>query len=109
MASFEDFQKVEMRIGKIVDVMEFPEAKKPSYRLIVDFGKFGLKKSSAQLCSNYKKEELVGRLVVAVTNFQPKQIGNFMSEALVMGVPDNDGECILLRPDKEPELGARVY
>ncbi len=109
MIQFDDFQKADIRVGKIVEVQEFSEAKKPSYKLTIDFGSFGIKKSSAQLCSNYKKDELVNVLVLAVTNFQPKQIGNFMSEVLVLGVPDGKGECILLRPEREVELGVRVY
>lgn len=109
MASFDEFRRVEMHVGRIVDVQEFPEAKNPSYKLVIDFGKLGLKKSSAQLCTNYAKEDLEGRLVVAVTNFQPKQIGKFLSEVLVLGVPDAKGECILLQPEKEVEPGVRVY
>ncbi|MBI2233071.1 MAG: tRNA-binding protein [Candidatus Aenigmarchaeota archaeon] len=109
MISAEDFHKVEMRVGRIVDVQDYPEAKKPSYKLAIDFGSFGIKKSSAQLCSNYSKEELINRLVVAVTNFHPKQIGNFMSEVLVLGLPDEKVECVLLKPEREVELGSRVY
>ena len=109
MISAEDFHKVEMRVGRIIDVQDYPEARNPAYKLTIDFGSFGIKKSSAQLCSNYSKEELIGGSVIAVTNFHPKQIGNFMSQVLVLGLPDEKGECILLKPEKEVELGSRVY
>lgn len=104
----EDFAKVEMRVGRIVDVQDFPEARKPSYRLIVDFGPLGTKRSSAAIRPWYTKEELVGRAVIAVTNFPPRQIGPFMSEVLCLGSVQADGRVILLRPDEEGELGARV-
>ena len=104
----EDFAKVEMRVGRIVDVQDFPEARKPSYRLIVDFGPLGTKRSSAAIRPWYTKEELVGRTVIAVTNFPPRQIGPFMSEVLCLGSVQADGRVILLRPDEEGELGARI-
>jgi tRNA-binding protein len=108
--SYNDFEKVDIRVGKIMEVKDFPEAKKPSYKLKVDFGKeIGIKNSSAQLCGNYKKEDLLGRLVVAVVNFPPKQIANFMSEVLILGVPDKNKECILLKPEKKVKLGVRMY
>jgi len=110
MATFEDFQKIDIRVGKVIEVNEFPEARKPSYKLKIDFGKeIGIKISSAQLCKNYSKEDLLGRLVIAVVNFPPKKIGNFVSEVLVLGVPDEKHNCILLKPDKEIESGAKVY
>jgi tRNA-binding protein len=104
----EDFQKVEMRVGRITDVRDFPEARKPSYRLTIDFGPLGTKRSSAAIRSWYTKEELVGRPIVAVTNFPPRQIGPFLSEVLCLGSVQADGRVILLRPDQEGELGARI-
>ena len=108
--SFADFQKVEMRVGRIVEVRDFPEARKPAYRLSIDFGPgIGIRQSSAQLCQNYKKEQLLNRKIAAVVNFPPKQVGNFISEVLVLGVPDGQGNCVLLDPDKRAEIGGRVY
>ncbi len=104
----EDFTQVEMRVGRIVEVKDFPEARKPSYRLTIDFGPLGMKRSSAAIRPWYTKEELVGRAVVAVTNFPPRQVGPFMSEVLCLGAVQADGRVILLRPDQEGELGARV-
>ncbi len=106
--SVEDFQRVEIRVGKVIDVQDFPEARKPSYRLWIDFGPFGVKKSSAAIQPWYSKEELLGRHVVAVTNFPARQIGPFMSEVLCLGAVQRDGRVILLRPDQEGELGAPV-
>ncbi len=108
LVSVEDFQKVEMRVGRIVDVQDFPEARKPSYRLTIDFGPFGVKKSSAAVRPWYTKDELRGREVVAVTNFPPRQVGPFLSEVLCLGAVQADGRVILLRPDQEGELGARI-
>ena len=102
-----DFTKVDMRVGRIVDVNDFPEARNPSYILNVDFGPLGTKKTSAQV-TNYKKEDLLDRLVVAVFNFPPKQIGPFMSEVLVLGAVESDGTVRLLKPDPDCELGSRV-
>ncbi len=110
MASIDDFQKLDIRVGRIIDVEEFPEARKPSYRLKIDFGnEIGIKKSCAQLPLIYKKEELVGRLVLGVVNFPPRQIGPATSEVLTLGVPGPDGNCILIHPDREVELGGRLY
>ena len=109
---YEDFDKVEMRVGKIVGVEDFPQAKKPAYRLKIDFGgEIGLKKSSAQLTVRYKKEELVDRKVIAVVNFPPKQIANFVSEVLVLGVSDPAGGIVLLslENEKDAPIGARVH
>ncbi|TLZ56188.1 MAG: tRNA-binding protein [Methanobacteriota archaeon] len=103
-----DFQKVEMRVGMIVDVQDFPQARNPSYKLRVDFGPFGIKASSAAVQPWYGKAELLGRRVVAVTNFPPRQIGPFMSEVLCLGAVKSDGRVVLLRPDLEGELGARI-
>ena len=104
----EDFRKVEMRVGKIVDVQDFPEARTPSYRLTIDFGAFGTRRSSAAIRPWYSKEDLMGRAVVAVTNFAPRQIGPFQSEVLCLGAVQSDGRVVMLRPDEEGELGARV-
>ncbi len=104
----DDFQKVEMRVGRVVDVRDFPEARKPSYRLRIDFGRLGRKTSSAAVQPWYSKEELLGRAVVAVTNFPPRQVGPFLSEVLCLGAVESDGRVVLLRPDEEGELGARI-
>lgn len=109
MITFDDFLKVELRVGRIVEVREFPEARKPAFILHVDFGpEIGLRKSSAQITALYRPEELVGRLVVAVTNFPPKQIGPFMSECLVTGFHNAHGEVALCVPDKDVPLGTRL-
>lgn len=104
----DDFQKVEMRVGRIVDVKDFPEARKPSYRLTIDLGPLGTKKSSAAVQPWYSKEELLGRSIVAVTNFPPRQVGPFMSEVLCLGAVQSDRRVVLLKPDQEGELGARI-
>lgn len=109
MIQYEDFAKVEMRVGKIIQVGDFPKARKPAYQLTIDFGEYGLKHSSAQITEVYKKEELLNGLVIAVTNFPPKQIANFISEVLVLGVNNEKGQVVLLHPDKEVPLGERVY
>ncbi len=102
MATIEDFQKVDIRVGKIVEVDDFPEARKPMYKLKIDFGpEIGVKNSSVQLVGVYSKEELVGKIVLGVVNFPPRQIGRFMSEVLTLGVPDADGKCVLISPDKD--------
>jgi tRNA-binding protein len=106
--AFEEFQRIEMRVGRIIDVQDFPEARKPSYRLRIDFGSIGTKTSSAAVRPWYRKEDLLGRLVVAVTNFAPRQIGPFLSEVLCLGAVQPDGQVILLKPDAEAELGARI-
>ena len=102
-----DFTKVDIRIGKICDVKDFPEARKPAYILTIDFGKLGEKKTSAQV-TNYTHDELLGREIVAVFNFPPKQIGPIMSEVLVLGGVEKDGTVRLLKPDPNCELGSRV-
>ena len=106
--SFEEFQKIEIRAGKIIRAEEFPEARKQSFRLWIDFGKFGAKKSSAQLTKNYKKEDLVGSQIIAVTNFHPKNIAGFESEVLVLGIVDKEKDVVLVRPDLEVGLGERL-
>lgn len=108
MISWEDFEKIEMRVGKIVDVQDFPEARNPAFQLKIDFGSFGEKKTSAQITKLYKKEDLVDKQVIAVTNFPPKQIANFMSECLVLGVVLEDKQVVLLKPEREVENGHRI-
>jgi len=106
---FEDFLAVDMRVGRVVEVHDFPEARKPAWRLTIDFGpELGIKRSSAQIAS-YAREELEGRLVVAVVNFAPRQIGPFMSEVLCLGASDDEDRIILLRPDSDVPLGARIH
>jgi tRNA-binding protein len=110
MIKFEDFTKVDMRVGQIVRADPFPEARKSTYKLTIDFGsEIGLKKSSAQLTERYDADELVGRLIVAVVNFPPRQIGPFMSEVLTLGLPDMNGAVVLLAPDAEVPLGGKVF
>jgi tRNA-binding protein len=105
----EEFFRTEVHVGRVVKAEEFPAARKPAYRLTIDFGPLGEKRSSAQITARYTPDELTGRLVIAVTNFPPRQIANFMSEVLVLGVPDDDGEVVLLRPDADVAPGTRVY
>ncbi|RPH33317.1 MAG: tRNA-binding protein [Bacteroidales bacterium] len=110
MITFDDFQKVDIRVGRIVEAENFSEARKPSYKLMIDLGpEIGVKKSSAQLTRNYSLDQLLGRLVLCVVNFPPRQIGPIHSEVLTLGVPDVDGECILITPDKDVPLGGRLY
>ena len=106
---FEDFLRVDMRVGRVTAVDPFPEARKPAWKLTIDFGpELGVRRSSAQV-TNYAAEQLEGRLVVAVVNFPPRQIGPFMSEVLCLGAADAEGRVILLEPDAEVPLGARVH
>jgi len=110
MATFKDFQTLDIRTGKIIRVDNFPEAKNPSYKIKIDFGEeIGIKNSSVQITENYSKEDLLGVLVLSVVNFPVKQIGPFLSEVLTLGVPDKNGGCILIKPDKEVPLGAKLY
>ena len=108
MINWDDFEKVDIRSGTISEVNDFPQAKKPAYRLSIDFGALGVKQSSAQITHHYTKEELTGRQVIAVVNFPPKQIANFFSECLVLGVYDENNQVILLRPDKAVANGQRI-
>src|ERR671922_403048 len=109
MISFDDFLKVDMRVGRVVEVEDFPEARKPAWKLTIDFGEeIGTKRSSAQI-TNYAREELEGRLVVAVVNFPPRQIGPVRSEVLTLGASNEDGDVILLAPDADVPLGARIH
>jgi tRNA-binding protein len=106
---FDDFMKVDIRVGRVVRVEDFPEARKPAWKLLVDFGpEIGEKRSSAQI-TNYSREELEGSLVVAVVNFPPRQIGPVKSEVLVLGVPDEGGRVILLRPTTDVPIGGRMF
>lgn len=108
--AFEDFLKVEVRVGRVQRAEPFPEARRPAIKLWVDFGEaLGVKKCSAQLTRHYTPEGLIGRQVLAVVNFPPRQIGKFMSEVLVLGVPDAEGEVVLIGPDQEVPLGGRLY
>lgn len=107
--TWNDFEKVDMRTGTIVEVQDFPEARKPAYKLVIDFGsELGLKKSSAQITFHYKKEDLLNRQVIAVVNFPPKQIGSFFSECLVLGVYDENQNVILLKPDQPVANGMKI-
>jgi tRNA-binding protein len=110
MIAFQDFEKVDVRVGRVVRVETFPEARKPAYRLLIDFGEsIGQKRSSAQLTERYRPETLEGRLVLAVVNMPPRQIGPFASEVLTLGVPDSDGAVVLLTPDADVPLGVRMF
>jgi tRNA-binding protein len=107
---FEDFRKVDVRVGTIVAAEPFPEARKPSIRIVIDFGpEIGTRKSSAQIVKHYKPEELVGRQVAAVLNFPPRQIGPMMSEVLTVGFPDEEGGVVLIAPDKKVPNGGRLF
>jgi tRNA-binding protein len=108
--SYAEFQRVDIRVGRIVRVEDFPAARKPAYKLQIDFGaEIGVKKSSAQATKHYAKDQLLHRLVVAVVNFPPKQIGPYMSEVLTLGVPDADGDVVLLVPEQDVPIGGRMF
>ena len=109
MLEYDDFLKVDMRVGRVIEVEDFPEARKPAWKLTIDFGEeIGVKRSSAQI-TNYAREELEGRLVVAVVNFPPRQIGPVRSEVLTLGASDEAGRIILLAPDSDVPLGSRIH
>jgi tRNA-binding protein len=108
--SYAEFQRVDIRVGRVVAVDDFPEARKPAYKLRIDFGdEIGVKKSSAQATKYYSKEQLLNRLVVAVVNFPPKQIGPYMSEVLTLGVPDGEDGVVLLLPERDVPIGGRMF
>jgi tRNA-binding protein len=110
MITFADFERVDVRVGRIVKAEAFPEARKPAYRLQIDFGPdIGIRRSSAQLTTHYTAAELEGRLVLAVVNFPPRQIGPFMSEVLTLGVPDANGAVVLVVPDRDVPAGGRLF
>jgi tRNA-binding protein len=110
VATIEDFDRVDIRVGRIVEALPFPEARKPAFKLRIDFGpEIGVKQSSAQITAHYTPEVLTGRLVLAVVNFPPRRIAGFPSEVLTLGVPDPAGEVVLLRPDQDVPLGARMF
>ncbi len=106
--AFEDFLKVDIRVGTVIEVNDFPKAKKPAYQLHIDFGDLGVKKSSAQITDLYSKEELLNRQVTAIVNFKPRQIANFLSEVLVLGVYNKEGQVVLLKSDKNITNGEQV-
>ena len=109
MITWQDFEKIDIRVGKIIQVDDFPQARKPAYKLTIDFGpEIGIKRSSAQI-TNYPKEELLGKLVIGVVNFPPRQIGPFRSEVLTLGAPDGNGNVILLTPTHEVPLGGKIF
>ena len=108
MITWNDFEKLEIRTGTIIEAKDFPNAKKPAYQLSIDFGPLGIKRSSAQITHHYTKDALTGKQVVAVVNFPPKQIANFFSECLVLGVYDENNQVILLQPDKQVLNGQRI-
>ncbi len=108
--SMKDFMQVDMRVGRITRAETFPEARNPAFKLWIDFGDdLGIKKSSAQITVHYSPEKLIGKEVVAVVNFPPRQIGKFMSEVLVVGLPDGDGDVVLVTPDIDVPIGGRIY
>lgn len=117
MITYDDFAKaaaafdaVDIRVGKVITVDDFPEARKPAYKLEIDFGsEIGIKKSSVQIVANYTKEDLLNSLVMGVVNFPPKQIGPFISESLTLGVEDAAGNVVLVRPDKEAVIGTKLF
>ena len=106
--SFEDFIKVDVRIGTITEVKEFPKAKKPAYQILIDFGTIGIKKSSAQITELYTKEKLLGKQVIAIINFNPRQIANFISECLILGVYNKDGHVVLLQISQPIKNGEQI-
>ena len=105
---FSQFSAVDLRVGRIVDVQDFPKARKPAYKLWIDFGEQGIRKSSAQITHHYTKADLMGRVIVAVTNFEPRQIADFRSEVLVLGAADSLGHIVLLNVDRDVPLGTLI-
>ncbi|MDB5076623.1 MAG: tRNA-binding protein [Chloroflexi bacterium] len=109
VTSIDEFERSDVRVGKIIAVEAFPDARKPAYQLTLDFGPLGIRRSSAQITVLYTREELVGRQVIAVLNFPPRRIAGFMSEVLVLGVPDAEGNVVLLEPERSVPLGGRMF
>ena len=110
MAIIDDFHKLDIRVGKIIDVQDFPEARTPSYKLKIDLGKeIGIKKSCAQLCKNYTKMDLKDKLVLCIVNLPPRKIGSEISEVLTLGIPDNNKECVLIKPERNVQIGVKLY
>ena len=108
--SFDDFMKVDIRVGTVIEAVEFPEARKPAYKLRIDFGdEIGIKRSSAQITVHYRPEELIGRQVAGAVNFPPRQIGPFMSETLTLGFADENGDIVLLEPERAVPNGSRMF
>ncbi len=107
--AYEDFARVDMRVGRIVAVDEFPQARKPAWKLRIDFGPLGVKSSSAQITLHYGKEDLIGRLVLAVVNFPPRQIANYFSEVLTLGIDVEPGDIVLVHPERDVPLGSRLF
>ena len=108
MISWEDFEKINIQTGTIVEIDDFPKARKPAYKLKIDFGKSGIKQSSAQITKHYTKQQLLGQQVIAVVNFPPKQIAGFFSECLVLGVYDENNDVILLQPERKVGNGLKI-
>ncbi len=110
MITYQDFQQVDIRVGEIITVEDFPEARKPAYKLTIDFGaEIGIKKSSAQITEHYTKEQLIGKQVLGVVNFPPKQIGPFISECLTLGLPDENGKVVLIQPTIAVPKGGKLF
>ncbi len=110
MATIQDFENLDIRVGKIIAVDDFPEARKPSYKLTIDFGEpIGTKRSSAQITKHYTKQDLLGKLVMCVVNFPPRQIGPFISEVLTLGVPDAEKNVVLVQPERVVPIGGRLF
>ncbi len=108
--AYSDFERVDIRVGTITDAQPFPQARKPAYKLVIDFGaEIGIKRSSAQLTVHYRADQLIGRQVCAVVNFPPRQIGPFISEVLTLGMPDDDGSVVLVRPDFKVPNGGKLF
>lgn len=108
--NYEDFERVDIRVGTVIDARPFPEARKPAVKLWIDFGeKFGVKRSSAQLTAHYTPQQLIGMQVSAVVNFLPRQVGPFMSEVLTLGMPDENGDVVLVKPDRTVPNGGRLF
>ncbi|HEX6333553.1 MAG TPA: tRNA-binding protein [Flavisolibacter sp.] len=106
--SWDDFEKIDIRIGTVLEAMEFPKARKPAYRLSIDFGPLGVRRSSAQITAHYSADSLVGRQVAAVVNFPPKQIADFISECLVLGIYDDRNDVVLLQPERSVSNGSKI-